>query len=197
MKLSRKTSAGLAIAGVALVALIGLGIWRSSGEPLPNRDPTGERFPAVVGQTLEKKAAVLPEAFAGSPAALLIGYSQRAQFDIDRWLMGMLQAEVDAQLVELPTIPGLVASIASDWIDDGMRSGIPREDWGVVITLYGDAARPVAELTGTEGGQLTRVVVLDADGTVVWFDDEGYSARKAMAVASLVEELRGRNLDEP
>ena len=89
----------------------------------------------------------------------------------------------------VPTIPGVLPSFASGWIDDGMRSGIPREDWGVVVTLYGDAARPVAELTGTEQGRITRVVVLDATGTIAWFDDEGYSARKALEIAALVTDL--------
>lgn len=156
---------------------------------IPSRDPTGERFPAVVGQSLEKERTEMPGAFAGRPAVLLVGYKQGTQFDLDRWLMGLMQAGVDAQLVEVPTIPGLMPTIASGWIDDGMRSGIPREDWGSVVTLYGSAAKPVAELTGNENGRRSRVIVLDAEGTIVWFDDEGYSARKALEVAELVASL--------
>ena len=53
------------------------------------------------------------------------------------------------------------------------------------------AASPVAELTGTDGGQRARVIVLDPSGNVAWFDDEGYSARKALELARLVRELRG------
>ncbi|MFG0243580.1 MAG: hypothetical protein ACF8R9_12410 [Phycisphaerales bacterium JB054] len=156
---------------------------------IPSRDPTGERIPAVVGQSLEKERTEMPAAFAGRPAVLLVGYKQGTQFDLDRWLMGLTQAGVDAQLVEVPTIPGLVPTLASGWIDDGMRSGIPREDWGSVVTLYGSAAKPVAELTGNENGRRSRVIVLDAEGTIVWFDDEGYSARKALEVAELVAAL--------
>jgi hypothetical protein len=159
----------------------------------PNRDPVGEAFPSVEGESLEKVGTELPESLAGRPAVLLVGYRQNTQFDIDRWLMGLLQAGVgtaaDAALLEVPTIPGLVPTMASGWIDDGMRSGIPREDWGSVVTLYGSAAEPVAEMTGTENGRLARVLVLDAEGRVVWFDDEGYSARKAMAVADLVASM--------
>jgi hypothetical protein len=143
----------------------------------------------VKGRSLEKESIEIPDAFAGGPAVLLVGYKQSAQFDIDRWLMGLIQANVKAQIVEIPTIPGLVPTIASGWIDDGMRSGIPREDWGSVITLYGRAAKPVAALTGTESGQRARIIVLDTTGKIVWFDDEGYSARKATAVSNLVAEL--------
>ena len=157
----------------------------------PNRDPVGERFPVVLGESLEEERTELPTALAGEPAVLLVGYEQRTQFDIDRWLMGLLQADVDATILEIPTIPGLVPTMISGWIDDGMRSGIPKEDWGAVVTLYGSAAKPVAELTGTENGRNTRVLVLDAEGTVAWFDDTGYSARKALEVAELVRELNG------
>jgi hypothetical protein len=191
MQRSRKVLLWLILPVVALLVIAAVVMYRDSSSTLPNRDPTGEAFPVVVGQSLTEERTELPTAFAGEPVVLLIGYRQNAQFDIDRWLMGLLQTEVDMRLVEVPTIPGLLPTFASGWIDDGMRSGIPREDWGSVVTLYGEAARPVAKLTGTERGRLTRVIVLDPEGKVAWFDDEGYSARKAMEVAELVSELRG------
>jgi hypothetical protein len=173
--------------GIAAVTLVSM----TSGctKTLANRNPIGEAFPSVRGQSLEKERIEIPAAFAGGPAVLLIGYKQSAQFDIDRWLMGLMQADVNAQIVEIPTIPGLVPTIASGWIDDGMRSGIPREDWGSVITIYGRSAKPIAALTGTESGQRARIIVLDATGKIVWFDDQGYSARKATEVSHLVAGL--------
>lgn len=185
----RKTAVWLLLPVAALVAVAGILTHRASSETYPNRNPTGELFPAVVGQSLEQVRTEMPGVFAGKPVVLLIGYKQNAQFDIDRWLMGLLQTEVPMQIAEIPTIPALLPSLASGWIDDGMRSGIPREDWGAVVTLYGDAARPVAELTGTEDGQVARVIVLDDRGTIVWFDDEGYSPRKAIQIAALHEKL--------
>jgi len=158
----------------------------SCAAPLPNRDPVGEQFPQVTGRSLEDQEVVLPAAYAGEPLILLVGYKQRSQFDIDRWLLGLLQAGVDAPILELPTIPALVPTLISGWIDDGMRSGIPPADWGAVVTLYGDAADPVAELTGTEFGQRARVLLLDGSGQVVWFDDAGYSVRRALELAERV-----------
>ena len=166
-------------------------LWTAKGcsTTYPNRNPTGETLPTVTGQSLEKETIELPSWLAGKPAVLLIGYKQRTQFDIDRWFMGLLQAETEAQIIEVPTIPGLAPTIASGWIDDGMRSGIPKEDWGAVVTLYGDDASPIAKLTGTENGRLTRVLVLDSNGEIVWFDDTGYSSRKALDIALLVKTL--------
>ena len=182
----RRTVLAMGILTIPAVAMIS-----GCATSVLNRDPTGELFPAVYGQSLEKERIEIPASLAGGPAVLLIGYKQSAQFDIDRWLMGLIQSEVKAQIYEIPTIPGLVPTLASGWIDDGMRSGIPSEDWGSVVTLYGSAAKPVAALTGTESGQRARIVVLDATGKVVWFDDEGYSAQKAMAVSDLVSKLNG------
>lgn len=160
-------------------------------DALPNRNPTGEAFPAVTGESLDGRQADLPGALAGQPAIVLIGYLQEAQFDIDRWFMGLIQANVEVPILELPTIPGLTATLASGWIDDGMRSGIPEEDWGVVVTLYGSAAEPVARLTGTTNGRLARVILLDEDGTVAWFHDKGYSASKALELAEYAARLGG------
>lgn len=179
----KRTTATLATLACLLALL------QACSDTLPNRDPTGEAFPRVAGESLEQQRIELPNGLEGRPAILLIGYQRKAQFDIDRWLMGLIQAGVDAPILELPTIPALVPTLASDWIDDGMRGGIPKEDWAVVVTLYGRAAQPVAELTGTTDGQRARVIVLDADGRIVWFDDTGYAPRKALEVAELVSRL--------
>lgn len=177
-----------------LIAIACVGVFfltRGCAPKFDNRNPTGETFPTVVGQSLEKETTEMPAAFAGEPVILLIGYKQSSQFDIDRWLLGLLQAEAPVRIVEIPTIPGLVPTVVSGWIDDGMRSGIPQEDWGAVVTLYGDAAKPVAQLTGNRQGRRTRVIVLDSAGRIVWFDDTGYSARKAIEVTEIVTGLLG------
>ena len=123
------------------------------------------------------------------PRILLVGYEQRTQFDIDRWLLGLIQAETPATLVEVPTIPGMLPGLASGWIDDGMRGGIPPEDWASVVTLYGDDARIVAEFTGNELPNNARVLLLNGSGTVVWFHDRGYSATKALELDRAAREL--------
>lgn len=160
-----------------------LGACRSS---LPNREPLGQALPSVTGTALDGKEWRLPEDLAGRPAVLLVGYEQRAQFDADRWLFGLLQAETPARLLEVPTIPGLFGRALADTIDSGMRSGIPREDWGTVVTLYGDSAARMRAFTGTENGRNMRVLVLDGRGVVRWFHDRGFSAAKCLELDRLV-----------
>ena len=55
----------------------------------PNKDITGQNFPSISGQTLEKNTVNIPEDFNDDVTLLLVGYAQNAQFDIDRWLIGL------------------------------------------------------------------------------------------------------------
>lgn len=139
-----------------------------------NRDPLGEVFPSVAGEGLDKKEWRLPEDLAGADALLLIGYVQRTQFDIDRWMVGLLQLKTPVKFIEVPTIPGLAPSIFGDMIDDGMRGGIPRELWAGVVTVY-TGGEKVVRFTGNSQANNARVALLDGAGTVVWFWDRGFS----------------------
>ena len=184
--------AGLPFRTLRLAALsLALTTLAACSSTVPNRNPVGEPFPTVTGESLDGESVTLPDALAGQPSVLLIGYKQQTQFDIDRWLLGFAQAGLKAPLLEVPTIPSLGASLASGFIDDGMRAGIPKEDWGVVVTVYGGAAKPIVALTGNENGNNARVMVLDADGTIVWFHDRGYSATKVLELIERVTSLQG------
>lgn len=165
------------------------------GSPLPNRDPTGERFPSVRGTALSGEAVALPEDLAGEPAVLLVGYVQNAQFDLDRWILGLLQAETPVRLLEVPTIDGLVPGMIAGSIDAGMRRGIPEEDWGTVVTVYDDAA-DIVTFTGETRPANGRVLLLDADGVVRWFHDRGYSAGVLLKLDAAVRAL-GDSADTP
>ncbi|MFT7465452.1 MAG: hypothetical protein ACI9EF_003819 [Pseudohongiellaceae bacterium] len=153
-----------------------------------NRDPTGELFPAVKGEGLDGSSVSLPNDLAGAPAILLVGYVQDTQFDLDRWMLGLAQAGTPGRVLELPTIDGM-ASLFSSRIDEGMRGGIPQEDWPVVVTLYDAAAEKVLALTGDERPRNGRVLLLDNQGHVAWFHDRGYSTGNLLALDAAVREL--------
>ena len=155
----------------------------------PRRNPTGEVFPTVTGASLDGTDVTFPEVGAGEPLLLLVGYDQDSQFDIDRWLYGLIDAEVDVRFYEVPTIPGLIPRMLSGMIDGGMRRGIPSEDWGGVVTLYGDAS-PVAKFTGNKDGLTGRVLLLDGEGKVVFFHDRGYSIGTLKKVEEALAGLR-------
>ena len=158
----------------------------------PNRNPVGEMFPKVTGETLEKEEVTLPTEYEGAPALYMVGYIQETQFDLDRWTIGLVQTNFPCRIVEVPAIPGAIPSMMKGTIDDGMRKGIPSEDWGNVITLYGGNAKPVAEFTGNQNARNGRIMLIDKDGRVQWFWDQGFSAKRLMELDKLAKELKGK-----
>ena len=110
----------------------------SCSTPTPNRNPTGDPFPPVSGESLKGEAIELPAAVAGDPAIFMVGYVQATQFDLDRWTLGFAQAKAKIRVVEVPAVVGWFPNVfLQSTIDNGMRAGIPSEDWGSVVTLYG------------------------------------------------------------
>ncbi|WP_434928003.1 hypothetical protein ACRWQM_16310 [Shewanella sp. HL-SH5] len=140
----------------------------------PNQAITGQVFPSVTGQTLEQQPMALPDDLKGKVALLLIGYKQNSQFDIDRWLIGLDMTQTQVAVYEVPTIQGLFPRMFSTFIDNGMRAGIPKPLWKGVVTVYQDGDQ-VQAFTGNENPNNTRVVLLDPQGKVIYFYDQGFS----------------------
>ena len=174
--------AGLAVAGTAT-------LFFACSSPHPRRDPTGEVFPTVTATALDGSTVTLPEVAAGEPLLLLLGYEQDAQFDIDRWLLGLTQARVQVRVYEVPTLDGLVPRMISGTIDGGMRRGIPEEDWGGVVTVY-DGAERLTRFTGDADGLTGRVLLLNGSGVVVFFHDRGYSVGSLQKLQQALAEIR-------
>lgn len=149
---------------------------------------TNKNFPQVRGQSLAKEQILIPDHYKGKPTVFLIGYQQRAQFDIDRWILGVLQADIPVQIVELPTIAGMMPQMVQGFIDNGMRSGIPKEDWASVVTIYQDADKIISAI-GNERPQSAHVVLIDKASKIVWSSNKGYSAGQILELKELVEKL--------
>ena len=143
----------------------------------------------MAGEALDGTERELPGDLGGAPAVLLFGYDQDAQFDADRWLLGLLQAETPVEVLEVPTIPGFAPRVLAGRIDDGMRSGIPAEDWRSVVTLYGADAAAITELTGNQNPRNMRVLLVDGEGLIRWFHDRGFSAGVLLELDALAREL--------
>lgn len=145
-------------------------------------------FPRVQGTNLDKQPITLPDHYRGKITLVLVGYTQKAQFDIDRWILGALQADVKAQIVEVPTIAGMVPQMVQGFIDNGMRSGIPKSDWASVVTVYEDAPK-VIEALGNERPQSAYAVLLNKEGRIVWSSNIGYSASQVLELKKVADSL--------
>jgi hypothetical protein len=179
-------SVSLATLSILLVTSSGCG---GSRTPTPN-NITNSRFPSVRGDSLNGETVEIPERYYGRNTLILVGYQQRAQFDIDRWILGVLQADIPVEIVEVPTIAGMVPQMVQGFIDNGMRSGIPKSDWGSVVTVYEDAEKIIAAI-GNDRPQSGYAVLLDKQGRIVWSSNIGYSASQVIALKEIVAQLGG------
>ena len=154
--------------------IIGILTVTACSEELQNRNPVGEDFPSIQGGSLDGKVWQLPKDLLGAPSLLLLGYEQESQFDIDRWLIALDMKKVKVKLYEIPTIKAWIPRMISGRINEGMRSGIPKQLWGAVITVYKDGER-LQKLTGNVHPRNARIILLDAQGQICFFSDEGFS----------------------
>ena len=157
--------------------------------PLPNRDPTGEPFPEVKAEALDGEQWSIPSAWRGAPTIAILGYVQDAQFDIDRWLIGLDMTQTQVKVYELPTIKGLLPRMFSGKIDEGMRKGIPKALWGGVITIY-ERGEELQRFTGSERPRNARVLLLDQHGVVRYKNDEGFSVPGLNQLREALNSLR-------
>ena len=139
-----------------------------------NKQVIGEVFPSVQGTTLDGKKLTIPNDITGTKTLLLIGYEQDTQFDIDRWLIGLDQKGYILNVFEVPTIQGWIPSLIQSKINNGMRSGIPKDLWKVVLTVYKDADQIVSFL-GNTNPKNARAIVLSEQGKVLYQYDQGFS----------------------
>lgn len=159
-----------------------------------NRNPVGETFPAVTGNPLSGGSIRVPAdlQIEGRPIILLVGYVMKAQFDLDRWLIGLVQTRVSVKFYELPTIEGMIPGLFSGSIDRGMQSGIPDQDEATVITVYdADGSDQLIALTGNTNPRNARVLLLDRSGNIVWFHDSGFSATVLADLLTEISQLPG------
>jgi hypothetical protein len=171
-----------------VVTAFGIGFLSGCGTTYPNRSIVGEQFPSVRGKSLSGDEITFPDHFKGKKVILVIGYVQETQFDVDRWGIGFFTADLALPpIYEVPTIPGLLPSLFKESIDKGMRSGIPKESWKDVVTVYGSDGGKIAQWTGTEVPRNCRVILLDENGVVLWSHDKGYGLPPLKALLDVLK----------
>ncbi len=145
----------------------------------------GDELSRFQGESLAGQTFTLPTDVYGEPTILLFGFVKESQFDIDRWLIGLDMRNVNTRILEVPAIKGFFPRLISSQIDNGMRKGIPKELWSIVITVYEDGDK-VQRMTGNKNPNNARVVVIEGTGKVIYFYDEGFSVA---ALSELLDAL--------
>lgn len=152
----------------------------------PSQVTIGGSMVEATGESLEGNTVVIPQDFMGQETLLLFGYKQDSQFDIDRWLIGLDMTQTQVAAYEIPTIQGMLPRMFSGFIDGGMRKGIPKQLWKGVVTVYADGDK-VQRFTGNLNPNNARVMLLNKEGTIVYFYDQGFSVEALNEVREALE----------
>ena len=173
----RRNMSNLVSAGLGLVAGLGLGVGARlllgfgatvvSGKPF---NPAAPTFPQVTGDNLNGRHFEIPSQLDAPFNILLVAFYRGQQDDVNTWLdvaREMAAGHANVEYYELPTINS-AWGLVHNWIDGGMRSGIP--DSGArdrTITLYTDTGK-FRELAGIDSPERIWVGLVDREGRVYW-----------------------------
>lgn len=152
-------------------------------------------FPTMRGNTVNGAPRVLPRDFAGRLNVVLIAYTQDQQYDVDSWtsFLDRLRAEQpDLGIYEVPVVrryPYLQRKLLDYWMYTGIPDPAVRDR---TITLYTDVDAFNRALN-LPGPQSIYVLLVDANGTVLWRTAGRFNASKAQALVHAIAMSRARN----
>jgi hypothetical protein len=151
----------------------------------------GEPMPALKGEFLTGRDALLPGVATGRVALLALGFTYNSRFAVEAWIGRFRKDFGDNPQVtfyEVPMIGGM-ARLGKWFIDSGMRKGTPKKDHENVITVYG-GTDPWKQRLGFKLPDAAYLILLDRHGVVRWrhsgmFDEESYKGLSLQVSALL------------
>lgn len=135
----------------------------------------GQPFPEITSKSLAGDIVSLPKIAEGKVTLICIAFVRSAQSMLESWVQPFeREFGKDSRFAfyEVPMINS-AWKVLSWMVDSGMRSGIPVEKHGNVVTFYGDYTG-YQEALGMVDTNLAYVFVLDKKGIVRW-RGQGYA----------------------
>ena len=146
-----------------------------SGNIYSADDVLNKKFPTITGISLSNNEVTFPDDIGGRVTVLSVAFKQKAQLCINTWadeLLPKYGIDKDVQYYEIPMLGGQW-TIARDWIDGGMRGGVPKPLHDFTVTYYGPLRQYYKSL-GIGSKKSCYIYVLDKSGIVKGRFD-GYS----------------------
>ncbi len=160
----------------------------------------GEPFPSVSGTSLSGEPMTVPDDLAGSVGVLLLGWEYSARFEIDAWMQILKEqytAFPDLRIMILPMISG-VGRLMRTVIDSAMVRGIPEEDLGHVLTIYGDL-RALRSRLNVSHPRYAQLFLLGRTGRVAWrsegppSEERLFALQEALAAQGMEKKVKGED----
>ena len=148
-------------------------------------------MPALSGQFLTGRQAILPDAAKGKVTLLALGFTYDSRFAVEAWTgrwRKQFGADTRTAFFEVPMLGGM-ARMGKWFIESGMRRGTPAEDHERVITVYGGADAWKRRFNCRQD-KAACLILLDAQGNIHWnkesmFDESAWKDLEREATALL------------
>ena len=137
-------------------------------------------FPKIEGISLSGNNITFPDVLIGKPSVLAVAFRQKAQKCINSWADELLLKygiNKSVNYYEIPMLGGQY-TMARNWIDGGMRGGVPKPLHDYTVTYYGPL-RSYFKSLGISSKSDCYIYVLNNKGEVV-DRHTGYSTRKGL-----------------
>jgi hypothetical protein len=122
-----------------------------------------ERFPSVEGETLAGQKISLPQAAAGQPAVVVIGFTQSSRNQTKAWADRVRSQLPTYSVAVLEDAPRLVRGMAVH----GMKSGVPEDQRDHFVVIYQNE-KELKQAAGFDAPNDAYVLLLDKNGVVRW-----------------------------
>jgi ATP10 protein len=190
MQMSYKIIAcsGLLIAIASSVMLLS----KSEATPINTtmqQEIIGSPFPSITVKTLAKEEMNLPNATLGKPTVLCVVFEQNSQAKVDTWTTAILEnyKNDSVNYLEIPMISAGYKWV-SNFIDNGMRSGVPQNLHTHVATYYGklDSYKQQLKMTDKNSCYL---FLLDKQGIVQHIDSSVANEQKLNTLFTQINKI--------
>ena len=139
-----------------------------------------KKFPTIEGISLSGNKVKFPDVLIGKPSVLAVAFKQKAQLCINTWadeLLPKYGIDQNVQYYEVPMLGGQW-TMARNWIDGGMQSGVPKPLHDFTVTYYGPLKQYYKSLE-INSKKNCYIYVLDQDG-IIKGKFEGFSTPEKM-----------------
>ena len=126
-----------------------------------------KKFPTIEGISLSGNDVKFPDVLIGKPSVLAVAFKQKAQLCINSWadkFFPKYGINKDVHYYEIPML-GAQWTMARNWIDGGMRGGVPKPLHDYTATYYGPLKSYYKSLGISSKGDCY-MYVLDKDGII-------------------------------
>jgi hypothetical protein len=146
----------------------------------------GLKFPAIKVETLSRNKIDLPN---GDVSIICIVFEQNSQSKVDTWTIPILEKYSNSPIkyYEIPMISAGY-KIASGFIDNGMRGGVPKELHNNVATYYGKLEKYKTDLMMDDKSSCYLFLV-DKNGIIKYTAESIASPEKIETLFKTIENL--------